>query len=271
MLDLHCHILPGLDDGPKTLEESLAMARLAAQEGTQVLVATPHNRDVWEHASIEKALSLIQTLNAALVQSGVNIHILPGMENHLEPDLPLKAQEEQALSFNGGRYILVELPFFQYPPYVDQVLFQLQVKGFIPVIAHPERCEPIQRKPRLLVELVERGMLSQITAGSLLGSFGSPVARFSQLLLSQGLVHLMASDAHSSKGHRVPLLKEAVAKAARIIGQERALALVNDTPAAIVGNKSIRTERPGPPKPPGRGWPFLRLRRDRGVGPAEGQ
>ena len=204
MYDLHAHILPGVDDGAKTPQDALEMARIAAQHGTRVMLATPHRRDITERSSVPAIKALLDDLNTRIQEGGIELSILLGMENHLDLDLPEEVSEGRALPINGSRYILVEMPFFGRPNYAEEVLFQLQLQGLTPVLAHPERIEAFQKDLGLLVTLVERGALSQITAGSFLGFFGGRVQRFANTLLREGLVHVIASDTHSSEGRRSP-------------------------------------------------------------------
>ena len=206
MFDLHSHILPGVDDGATSLDVSIAMAKVAAEQGTKVILATPHRKDVTDGSSVQDIAQLVEDINGELSSQGIGLSVLLGMENHLDLELPDEFASGRALPMNGTRYILVELPFFGRPNYAEDVLFRLQLQGLTPVLAHPERIEAFQRDPDLLVSFVEKGMLSQVTAGSLVGYFGKEVRRFSNVLLGHGLVHLIASDAHFSGGSRSPKL-----------------------------------------------------------------
>ena len=165
MYDLHAHILPAVDDGPKSMEDAVEMARVAFEHGTRVILATPHRKDVTENLSVAHIQDVAVDLRGELDSKGIDLEVLLGMENHLDLDLPEEYARGRALPINGSRYALVELPFFGYPNYAEEVLFQLQLKGVTPVLAHPERIEAFQRNPELLVAFVEKGMLSQITGG----------------------------------------------------------------------------------------------------------
>ena len=244
MFDLHMHILPGVDDGAKTMEEAVEMARFASENGTEVILATPHRRDVTERSTVQEVRELLTAFNARLEGEGIRVRLVLGMENHLDLELPGDLSSGRALPMNGTRDALVELPFFGFPNYLEEVLFQIQVQGITPVLAHPERIEAIQKRIELLVGFVERGMLSQVTADSFLGHFGGGVKRFTHTLLRRGLVHLIASDAHFPRGRRSPLLTVAVDAAAVIVGQERARAMVVDTPKAILDDVPVEVDPP---------------------------
>ena len=258
MYDLHAHILPGVDDGARTLEDALKMARAAVEHGTKVMVATPHRKDVIESFSVQQIQERLAVLKGELDQNGVDLEILLGMETHLELELPEAFAEGLALPINGSRYALVELPFFGHPNYMEEVLFQLQLRGLTPVLAHPERIEVIQRNVDLLVGFVERGMLSQITAGSIVGHFGGRVKRFTHSLLRRGLVHVIASDTHFAQGPRSPVLSDGVNEAVRIVGEEKARAMVVHTPRDILSDLRVEVEPPREDKGSRRWWRLWR-------------
>jgi protein-tyrosine phosphatase len=257
-IDLHTHILPGLDDGAQDLSQAVEMARAAQADGVGVLVATPHNLD-WPADGRRPAISAgTEALNAALVAAGVAVRVLPGVEAAIAPDICQQVERGRAFGLAGTRYILVELPAEGYPLYTDQVVFELQVMGMAVILAHPERNSGIAHKPEILEGLVGRGALAQVTAASLTGAFGVAVQRTAQELLRRGLLHLIASDAHGL-GHRTPILSRAV-DVAGILGRERALEMVSDRPRAILCGETVE---PDPPehRPARRGligriWPW---------------
>jgi len=244
MYDLHAHILPGVDDGAKLPEDTVAMARAAADSGTLAILATPHRRDITENHSVLYVHDLLAEMNGLLRRDGIDLELLPGMENHLDLDLPGELSNGRAMRMNGSRYALVELPFFGSPNYVEDVLYQVQLQGVTPVLAHPERIEAFQRDPDLLESFVERGMLSQVTAGSVVGRFGSKVRRLTHSLLRRRLVHVLSSDTHSPRGPRSPVLPPCLEAAAAIVGEERARAMVVDTPKAILDDLLVEVETP---------------------------
>lgn len=164
MYDLHAHILPGVDDGAKTPEDTVAMAQVAADSGTKIILATPHRKDVTEESSVGYIRGLIEEMNGRIRDQGTELTLVLGMENHLDLDLPDEVEAGRALPMNRTRYILVEMPFFGKPNYIEDVLFRIQLQGLTPVLAHPERIEAFQQDPGLLASFVERGMLSQVTA-----------------------------------------------------------------------------------------------------------
>ena len=255
MLDLHTHFLPEVDDGPATLADTLEILRAAAADGTQVMVATPHNRDVGEKMTIDDLQALLEEVKEAAHKERILIELRLGMENHLLPDLPQQVDEGTALTLGGTHFILVEIPFSQYPPYTDDTIFALQLRGLTPIIAHPERQVDIQQRPQLLRALVERGVLSQVTGESIIGSFGRGAKASARALVKQGLAHVMASDTHAPRGRRTPSLTPAVAAVAKLVGEERAHALVGEIPRAILSGQAVQVSPPAPSQAR-RFWPF---------------
>ena len=154
MYDLHAHILPGVDDGAKTPEDTVAMARVGSESGTRVILCTPHRRDITENWSVDYVRALLDRMNSLIQKDDIQLSLKLGMENHLDLALAADVQAGKALPMNGSRYILVELDFFQYPSFTDEVIFQLQIMGLTPVIAHPERQAQLQANPGLLVPLI---------------------------------------------------------------------------------------------------------------------
>ncbi len=239
MYDVHSHLLPGLDDGAKTVEEFVAMARAAAAGGTTVMLATPHRRDVTEDFSIAHLRELFAEMVEELEARGIGLTLALGMENHLDAALPEALARGEALTMNGARYALVELPFFGHPDWVEPALADIQASGVTPVLAHPERIEMLQRDPDLLHEFVDRGMLTQVTAGSVIGQWGDEVMRFTDYLLRRSLVHILASDTHAAQGPRSPSLLPGMEAAAGIVGAQKARAMVLDTPRAVIEGREV--------------------------------
>jgi protein-tyrosine phosphatase len=196
VIDLHCHILPGLDDGPATIDASVALARLAAVDGTHTIVATPHVRADYRF-ELHEIEDRVQALNARLIHDGVRVEVEAGAEVALGQLPTLNQASLDALCLGGdGRSMLVESPYQHATDTLEHSMFNLQLAGFYPVLAHPERSPSFMSDPDRLAALVERGVLCSVTAGSMAGRFGRTVQRFTRLLFERGLVHDVASDAH---------------------------------------------------------------------------
>ncbi|MGQ9625556.1 MAG: tyrosine-protein phosphatase [Anaerolineae bacterium] len=242
MIDIHSHILPGLDDGAQDLAESIAMARMAQADGVKEIIATPHNAN-WMGSRREEVLSLAKDLQAELEAKGIDVRIVPGVEVYLVPELARQLATGQAFTLDETRYLLLELPLSAYPVYTEQVIFELQVRGIVPVLAHPERNVAFQENVNLLFPLVERGALAQLTAASLEGIFGPLAQETARIMLEHKLAHFIASDAHGLI-NRTPVLSKGVEEAAKVIGPEGARAMVEGRPAALLRDEEITTEPP---------------------------
>lgn len=240
MYDIHCHILPGVDgDGPQGLEDALAMARMAVNDGTRVVVATPHGARVAELGGKGALAQRVQAFNDELRVRAIELTVVMGVEYLLSMELLEEARHGAPITLNGSHYLLVEIDHVQYPPYTEEALFQLQLAGFTPVLAHPERQAVIQEHPELLAGLVGRGILSQVTGASILGSLGRPPQKSAEQLLKSNLVHLIASDGHSATEDRAPVMAEAVEAAGRLVGEEVAHTLGVVNPSAIVADVPV--------------------------------
>lgn len=245
-IDIHCHILPQIDDGPRSLEEALQMAQKCAMEGLGIAVATPHYIMDDPSCSIEEIAQQFDRLNHALTREVVTIKLLRGAEIMANPMVPgLNTDILKKLSINGSRYLLIEMPALDIPAYMDDLLYNLQLKGFIPIIAHPERNAAIIDDPPAAYELADQGALLQINAGSITGRFGRNVQKTALMLIKHRLGHFVATDAHSP-GKRGPRMIESFDAIADIFGIQRAQQLWIDNPTAVISDDIINTEHPIP-------------------------
>lgn len=220
MIDIHCHILPNLDDGSSSLEESIAMAKLAVHEGITKIIATPHHKH--EKYDNEKAgiIAAVGLLNDALVTAKIPLSILPGQETRLYGELLEDYQNHKLLSHcDGGKYIFIELPSNHVPRYTNQLLYNLQLVGLTPIIVHPERNKELIETPDLLYKFVKSGTLTQITTSSLTGHFGKKIKKFTEQLIEHQLTHFLASDAHNLTS-RPFRMQAAIAEVENLYGTE---------------------------------------------------
>lgn len=202
MIDLHCHILPQFDDGASTLEESLAMAQMAVVSGVRGICATPHFRgDEQSLELIELLKQRYRLLTDGLRQSGLPLQLYPGAEVLCLPQTVDMARRGQLPTLGNTGYLLTEFFFNESYKNMDEILTGISQAGYIPVVAHPERYEAIQRDPRRIVHWFRKGYVIQINKGSILGALGQRAEQAADWILSSGLAHLVASDAHSTS-HR---------------------------------------------------------------------
>ena len=244
MIDLHCHILPGLDDGPSSVEESLAMCRIAAQDGIRTIVATPHMLNGMFPVYREDVIEGVGGMSRALAEASIPLQILPGADVHLDRSVPGCLERGELITVADlGRHLLLELPRDIVPEGTGELLFQVQLQGVTPIITHPERNIAIQQNPALLNDLVRAGSLTQITAGSLTGMFGARVRRCALRLLTSGTAHLVSTDAHNT-GRRSPRLSEARRVVEEEMGREEAERVFLERPTKIL--EGVHVEAPEP-------------------------
>ena len=238
MIDLHCHLLPEIDDGPRTIEGSLALARASVALGVGTIVATPHVSMRYPNRASSIA-SHVRDLVVRLGEEGIALEVLPGAEIAMTQMVDIEPDELHELELGGGGWLLVEPPFATGPSNLDAILLALERRGHRILLAHPERCPAFHRDPPMLERIARRGVLVSVTAGSLIGRFGDPVRRFTLELAQAGLIHNVVSDAHDSV-HRPPGMAEALALTG--LGP-LAEWLTEEVPAALLKGAEI------PPRP----------------------
>jgi protein-tyrosine phosphatase len=244
LVDIHSHILPGVDDGPQTLDESLAMLALAAASGTTDIVATPHANSAYtyDEQTVDRLIGQLSS------QSGGSIKVHRGCDFHLNFDNLSNALKTPAkYTVNGGRYLMVELPDLASLPVMRTVLDRLLAVRIVPVVTHPERNSPLCANLAELETWVRDGCLLQVTALSFSGRFGQTAQRFTETLMNAGMVHFVASDAHDCID-RPPDLLPAYKHVAQRWGQEYADALFTYNPTAVIMDEAIFAAAPKPAK-----------------------
>lgn len=226
MIDLHSHILPGIDDGSPNMESSLAMAKMAAEDGIHTIIATPHFTHDCTRSSLENAVADLQD---AVTAAGIDIIILVGAE--IPSQMALTVAWEFCLA--DSSFLLLEFPHNYLPADSTLIIAKLLENGITPIIAHPERNKSIFHDPFKLAPLIAAGAQSQVTAESLTGELGAGFRNCAEYLLRRNMVHYLATDSHSP-AFRKPILSKAVKHAAKIIGKEQAMKLVHDHPAVVI-------------------------------------
>jgi protein-tyrosine phosphatase len=243
-IDIHCHLLPGLDDGPAAWNESLAMAEAAAADGIAAIVATPHQLGNYPHTTAEKIRMQTARLQQLLDQRGVALKLLPGADVRIEPDLSAKIQNGSVLTLaDRSRHVLLEMPHEVYIS-LDRLLADLARDGLVGILSHPERNQGVLNQPEVLPRLVRQGCLLQVTAGSFLGSFGSRTQKLAESMLEQGLIHFVASDAHGLKSRR-PELRPAFDRVTQLAGYEAAANTFCRNPARVVAGRPVTSAGSG--------------------------
>lgn len=242
IIDLHTHILPGVDDGAKDWEESLRMCTLAQKEGISIVAATPHIMPGTYDNDREKILQATGKLKEKLRKEKINLRVVPGAEIRLSPDIIKKLEDKTLVTINDrGRFILLEFPLQWIPPFTKDLVFQLQLEEVTPVISHPERNLKVAQKPNLVYQLIKQGALIQISSPSILGHFGGKIGKLCEKLTKHNLVHLVASDIHSPSKF---FLQESLETVSDWVGEERALKLFTENPQKILKSGNLKTGKP---------------------------
>ena len=239
MVDLHHHLLPGVDDGAVDVAAALQMATIAEAEGITTVVATPHTLDGVFDVDRARAAAALAEVQLAVAGAGLALQVRLAAEVRVHETVPQRLIEDPGLSLDGrGVYLLLELAHQGPPPALSDFLFRLAAAGTTALVAHPERNLAVRARPELAVEWAGRGTLLQLTAGSLTGAFGAPIRTCAEQLLRAGVVHVIATDAHSP-GKRAPLVQEAFAAAAAIVGDDGAHELFVGNPSRIVAGEPV--------------------------------
>jgi protein-tyrosine phosphatase len=237
-VDIHCHLLPGIDDGAKSWEESLAMARMAVADGIGTIVVTPHQLGSFAHNHGEAIRERTEELAQMLAKHEIPLSVLPGADVRVESGMIALVRQGEVLSLaDHRRHILLELPHELYFP-LDRLLVELNAAGMVGILSHPERNAGIMAKPAIVGPLVDAGCLMQITAGSLLGTFGPQSQSVAERLATDGLVHFVSTDAHGLKSRR-PQLAAAHRRMAELVGPVLADQCCRDNPAAVAAGQPI--------------------------------
>jgi protein-tyrosine phosphatase len=198
LIDLHCHILPGIDDGARDLSESVNMAKKAVEHGIHTIVATPHHLNNRYENPKQTIIDRVRELNKVLLEEKIDLNVLPGQETRIYGEMVEGFETGEILPIDNTQYVLVEFSSTHVPRYTEKLFYDLQTKGLIPVIVHPERNQEIIERPDILYKLVEKGALTQVTAASVCGDFGKKIKTFSLQLIDANLTHFIASDAHNT-------------------------------------------------------------------------
>lgn len=243
MIDIHCHILPGIDDGARNLEDSIQMAKAAVKEGIHTIIATPHHNNGYYENTKQRILKKVEELNLSLKKESIPLNVLPGQEPRIYGEILEDYNKDQILTLcNRGKYLFVELPSNHVPRYTEQLLFDIQMNGLTPIIVHPERNQEIIEQPDLLYQFVKKGALTQVTASSIAGHFGKNIKKFSMQLIEANLTHFIASDAHDVS-NRTFRINEALDEIEKKYGVDMVY-LFTENAELLVQGKAVYKELP---------------------------
>jgi protein-tyrosine phosphatase len=236
MFDLHCHILPGLDDGATDLSVSIEMAKAFVADGVVVAACTPHILPGLYHNSGPQIRQATADLQQILDQEGIPLKLVAGADNHITPSFVAELRSGHLLALADTRYVLVEPPHHVAPPRLEDLFFSMLVAGFVPILTHPERLTWIESHYQTVQRLAQAGVWMQLTAGSLAGAFGRVSQYWSERMLDEGLAHILATDAHDVR-RRPPNLGQGRELASMRVGDSEAEHLVVTRPRGVLMNE----------------------------------
>jgi len=242
MIDIHNHLLVGADDGPATEQDALDLLHQAQENGITDIIVTPHHYSGDFVNPKSKILTDMEDLKDIISRNDIDINVYPGQEIRINGDLVEELEAGLNLSLNHSSYVLVEFPFTEVPNYAEKLFFDLQMKGYTPVIAHPERCRPLKDDPRKLYDFIEKGALAQVTATSVSGKLGEGIQQASLKMIENHLIHFVGSDAHHAK-NRPFMLREAYEVIEAELGASYVEYLKYNA-EAILHNKEVKVKAP---------------------------
>jgi len=239
MYDLHSHLLPGIDDGSPDYETSLTMARAYVDQGVQCVACTPHILPGLYHNSGPQIKTAVTELQQRLDEAAIPLRLVAGADNHIIPDFVAGLKQGRLLPIGDSCYVLVEPPHHIAPVRLEDLFFSILLGGYIPILTHPERLSWIESKYDVMTTLAAKGVWMQLTSGSLSGRFGRRPRYWAQRMLEEGLVQILATDAHDTV-RRPPDLAKGLREAERLVGVEEARHLVVTRPLGALMNKPVR-------------------------------
>jgi len=239
MIDIHCHILDGIDDGAQDLDASLNMIKHAVNEGITKIIATPHHKNGKYDNVASSIKDKVIELNKTIKEHNLPIEILPGQESRIYGDLLEDYDKGEILTLNHSKYLFIEFPSNHVPRYTKKLLFDIQLAGLSPIIVHPERNSEIIENPSILYKLVEQGAATQVTASSVTGHFGKKIKKFSLQLIESNQAHFIASDAHNLSG-RSFRLREAYDEIGKEFGRDLVYMFQENAELVVEGNTIYR-------------------------------
>ncbi|NLY85017.1 MAG: capsular biosynthesis protein [Tissierellia bacterium] len=243
MIDIHSHILPKVDDGAEDIEMAIEMAKIYLENGIKTVVATPHYFERNIFTAKENTKKILEDLKIELDKEGIDIEILLGNEAYISMDLVKDIEEGYLSTLNGTRYLLVELPMLDIPLYVENVIYELLLKGYVPIIAHPERNAKIIDNPNILYNFIKKGALAQLNLPSLEGKYGEKIRETAEILLNHNMIHFLGTDAHGSI-RKSPRVSKALEILKTVVSDDDFHSLTSNNPILLLNDENIRIKEP---------------------------
>lgn len=243
MIDIHSHILPGVDDGARDMNSAIEMARIGRALGFKAIIATPHYIEGAGYKDSRYNEEVLERLNTRLEKNKIDIKIYLGNELYVTPNAIELLEQEKFTTLNGSKYILMELPRLDMPIYIESLIYNLRIKGYVPIIAHPERNAKIMEDPNILYSFIEKGALAQLNLPSLLGLYGETVRKCAEILLRHNMIHFVGTDGHLPD-KRLSTLDIALKVIHDIVGVEYKDEIISFNPERLLENQEIIIRSP---------------------------
>lgn len=243
MIDIHCHIVPSIDDGAKDLEDALEMARIAYSEGVRKIVNTSHYHPSFEYKKGEKLLESVNAFNTVLKLNNIDIEVFIGNEIYYSEDIIEIIEQKEFYTLNNSKYLLIEFPPIRFPKNLVDIIYEIKIRGYVPILAHVERYKEIQENINIIYECINEGALIQVNSSSIIGKNGKEAKKVSETLLDNNMVHFIATDAHSSQKRR-PIIKQTYDYVFDKYGENKAKTLFVENPNKVIKDEEIDIEPP---------------------------
>ena len=243
MIDTHCHIVPNVDDGAKNLEDALEMAKIAYSEGIRKIINTSHYHPNFEYIKGKELFECIKEFNNTLKENNIDIEVFIGNELYYSEDIIDIIEQKEFYTLNNSKYLLIEFPPIRFPKNLVDIIYEIKIRGYIPILAHVERYKEVQENINLIYECINEGALIQVNASSIMGKNRKEAEKTSKILLDNNMVHFIATDAHSSERRR-PLIKETYNYVVDKYGDKFAEILFIENPSKVIEDEDINIKLP---------------------------
>ncbi|MTI71999.1 MAG: capsular biosynthesis protein [Firmicutes bacterium] len=243
MYDMHCHILPGVDDGADSFETSIKMIKISKKNGFKGIFATPHYVDNTTYNNTKLIKENFLKLKDKIKKQGIDIDIYIGNEVYVVPNLIKLFEKGFVYTLNNSRYMLIEFPMLDNPYFIESLIYDLKVKGIVPIIAHPERYKMIISNPNVLFKFIKQGALVQINLPSLKGSYGPIIKDTAKILIEHDMLHFIGTDAHSFN-RRTPNVEKSLDEFKAIVSNDKFKKILYENPKAVINDKEIKISQP---------------------------
>lgn len=243
MIDIHSHILPGVDDGSENMAESLEMARMYIENGFKKVIATPHYIEGEVNSGKDKNKRVLEELKEELLSNNLDLEVYLGNEIYTTMNMMDFLENKKAASLNDSKYILIEFPMYDIPLYIDNLIYEIQLGGYVPIIAHPERNSKIIEDPNILYNFIKKGALGQLNLPSIEDMYGSKIKATGEILLENKMIHFLGTDSHS-KGNRSPAVGNSLERVREIVGRGKFREISRLNAESVLKNKQLEVEAP---------------------------